>query len=133
MPRVWSEDDILYAIMEWEEKHGRPPVCNDWLQSNGDEHPSLGPVYRLFGSWNEAIRQAGFTPYESPRIEIDEELARRLRNEGLSDAAIARRLDISVGVLTKRIGKRPKPIPVGKKRSREQRIADLRKALQEGG
>jgi hypothetical protein len=125
---MWSQDDILYAIIEWEEERGKPPVANDWLTA-GEKNPSAVTVYKKFGSWNEAIRAAGFTPYAYPRKEFDEKLARRLRKEGLSEKSIASRLEISTDVLRKRLGPRPKLVPVGKKRTREQRIADLQKAI----
>lgn len=133
MAKEWSRDDILYALLEWQEKHGAQPRSNDWMTSGGDAHPAVATVYKHFGSWDEAIRQAGMTPYTRPRIEFDEKLARRLRREGVTDREICQRLGISKEIIRKRLGPRPKPLPVGKKRSREQRIADLQNALKEGG
>lgn len=129
--KLWSEDDIILAMWEWNESHGAPPKWGDWLHS-GESHPASMTVRTHFGSWNKAIEAAGFTPYESiPRIEIDEALAKKLRAEGASNVEIARRLGVSVDVVVARIGRRPPNVRASKNRTREQRIADLREALKE--
>ena len=130
-PRTWSNDDIILALWEWVETHGEQPKCHDWVTSGGDLHPSFTTVYKRFGSWNKAVKAAGLKPYTRPRKEFDEALGRKLRREDVPDAEIATRLGISKDVLRDRLGARPKPKPVGKKRTREQRIADLREALKE--
>ena len=131
--RGWTKDDIILAMWEWQEKHGRQPGWEDWAKTGGDEHPTSYTVNTVFDSWSEAIIEAGFTPYEKPMSSVvDKNLARELRRQGLSDAEIARRLGISTHVLVRRIGRRPRLKPVGKKRTREQRIADLKEALQKG-
>ena len=57
--------------MRWSELEGHPPTSSEW-QSGGrgsrrwsrqyPNWPSVREVQRLFGSWNQALRAAGFTP-----------------------------------------------------------------------
>ncbi len=51
----------MYAITLWYRQHSRPPFTSDWDQA-GENHPSRQTVARVFGSWNEAIVAAGYTP-----------------------------------------------------------------------
>lgn len=140
MRREWSKDDILYAMLEWEEKHGEPPRWNDWQIATA-ETPASMTVRKRFGSWNNAMAAAGFTPRDPhanvppvgipPKFTPDvEKKAMRLRLQGMPDYAIAKRLGISRATIQRHLGRRPKPRPVLKNRTREQRIADLRKALE---
>jgi len=132
MERRWSDDDILYAILEWHEEHGCPPSWDDWSRSGGDKHPTSVTVLKRFGSLGTAIREAGLTPYEPQRVKFDEALAHQLRMDGVPDTEISKRLGIGYHVLFHRLGPRPKPVKTGKRRSREQRIADLQEALKKG-
>lgn len=83
---AWSEDDILDAIRRWAADHdGMPPTATEWNPSDcrysaelstaraeawlaraddfeAGEYPWTGSVVKRFGSWNDAIRRAGFTP-----------------------------------------------------------------------
>lgn len=130
--KLWSKDDIILAMWEWDEKHGQQPGWADWLKA-APEHPSSVTVNKLFGSWNKAILEAGFTPYEASVIWVfDEDVARKLRREGITDADIGRQLGVPANAIGRRLGPRPRPKPVGKKRTREQRIADLKEALKKG-
>jgi Homing endonuclease associated repeat len=69
----------LGAIREWAAIHGEPPARADWdayqCRFVGDEAraqraeaalaegwPSSNTIIKAFGSWNEAIRAAGFEP-----------------------------------------------------------------------
>jgi hypothetical protein len=74
-PRFTAEQ-ILQAVRAWTERYGSPPTTKDWEPSRAlaagqcwrvDRYrtgvwPSLGMVQRRFGTFNEAIRQAGFEP-----------------------------------------------------------------------
>jgi hypothetical protein len=74
-PRFTSQQ-ILTKIREWEASHGSPPTTKDWEPSRAlatgqpwrakrfaeGEWPSLGMVQRRFGTFNAAIREAGFEP-----------------------------------------------------------------------
>lgn len=138
--RYWTRERIIEAIQEWARVHGRRPVSGDW-QRAGEGHPSASGIYGTrdpeFSSWSEALRAAGFTaPTGVGRgnSRWTNEQALALREAGLSDAEIGRRLGVTAQAISMRIGARnPKPKPVKRKRSREQRIADLNKALKKGG
>lgn len=58
----WTRDEILAAIRRWYSLHGEPPRCNDWKLEAYSEWPNTKCVTYLFGTWNAAIRAAGFTP-----------------------------------------------------------------------
>ena len=57
----WTPETIVYAITLWYRKHSRTPLTSEWDQA-GENHPSRQTVARVFGSWNEAMQAAGFTP-----------------------------------------------------------------------
>lgn len=58
---IWSRESILAAIREWAEEQGGPPLSSDW-RAAGYGHPSSRTVALRFGTWNDAIAAAGFTP-----------------------------------------------------------------------
>jgi Homing endonuclease associated repeat len=72
----FTADQILDAVRAWVGRYGSPPTTKDWEPSRAlaagqcwrvDRYrsgvwPSLGMVQRRFGTFNEAIRQAGFEP-----------------------------------------------------------------------
>lgn len=75
--RLWDRDSVLDAIRRWADQHGQPPAAMDWNPrlaiANGRDdiaarYESTGPwptvwtVQTYHGSWNAAIRAAGFTP-----------------------------------------------------------------------
>lgn len=74
-PRFTGQQ-ILDKIRDWHARYGAPPTTKDWEPSRAlasgqawrvtrytqGEWPSLGMVQRRFGTFNEAIRQAGFEP-----------------------------------------------------------------------
>lgn len=136
-PRMWPPERILKALRAWAASHnGEPPTAAQWYYAT-DEHPAATTVYGdngVFSSWNEAIRQAGFKPRPtSPgpgHITWDVEQAKQMRQEGVTDAAIGRHFGVTGGAINQKLGnrndRRPKKL---EKRSREQRIADLRTAL----
>jgi hypothetical protein len=74
---IWSPERIIEAIQEWVVIYGEPPAINDWspygARDDGDEWrairfendlrwPWFTSVVVRFGSWNAAIRAAGFEP-----------------------------------------------------------------------
>lgn len=135
--RVWTRERVIKAMQEWAKaNNGHPPTVKDWSHAS-EENPSAtslsGYPSAPFKSWNEAIKAAGFEPRRSgpgPGMsKWSKEEARHLREEGLTDREIARRFGISASAIGQRIGPRAKP-PVPRNRTREQRIADLRKALE---
>lgn len=74
----WTRDLVTLRIQEWAGVYGEPPSVNDWdptvasrlgdperadrFRSAGGHWPSRNAVYRVFGSWNAAVRAAGFEP-----------------------------------------------------------------------
>jgi len=136
----WSRESVIAAIKRWVEEYGRPPRSHEW-KNRGEWWPSLNSVYgergQPFHTWRGALQAAGYdTPphtHNNPgpygrRWSVEE--AARLRREGLPDHKIGEQFGVSGSAIFQALGRRePKPNPVAKKRTREQRIEDLRKAL----
>ena len=59
--RGWTRERALDAIRQWTAAHGRPPTYEQWRRA-GPERPVTRTVERLFGSWSDAIRAAGYAP-----------------------------------------------------------------------
>lgn len=57
----WTRENIIEAIQEWKRAKGSPPVNTDWERADAT-HPSVQTVRRLFGTWSDALRAAGFEP-----------------------------------------------------------------------
>jgi hypothetical protein len=60
-PRRWDRAAISRAIVEWDERHGRPPKKVEWTAA-GESHPCSTTVTRSFGTWSSALRASGFKP-----------------------------------------------------------------------
>lgn len=60
----WSAELVLEAIRNWVALHGDIPRVDDWKRPT-DEHPTSTTVVHYFGSWNDAMVAAGFTPRPS--------------------------------------------------------------------
>lgn len=138
--RLWTRERVILAIQNWARMYGSPPAATQWRRS-GKAHPSIGAVYGktgVFSSWNEAIAAAGFTPRHSNpgpgKSSWTNDEARKLRAEGLSNREIGERFGVTPTAISHRIGIEGsrQPRSVIKKRTREQRIADLRAAIKKG-
>jgi len=82
-PPVWTDERILQAIVDRVREGKR---INSWAVSR--DHPSLyRTARRHFGTWDNAIRVAGFDPLEHRRDRI------RGRNTGTPDARKSQRND----------------------------------------
>jgi hypothetical protein len=57
----WNKPAILLAIVRHHHETGTTPTARQW-RSAGKTHPSAQTVREHFGSWDEAIRAAGFKP-----------------------------------------------------------------------
>jgi hypothetical protein len=57
----WSQHATLDAMRRWHEAHGRQPSLEQWRRADRS-HPSAATVRRLFGTWNAAVKEAGFEP-----------------------------------------------------------------------
>ena len=62
----WDQQTIVYAIDLWHRKHLKTPTVLEW-ETAGEHHPCRQTVLRVFGSWNAAIRAAGFRPRRQGR------------------------------------------------------------------
>ena len=54
--------ELIELIRDWAAEHGKPPRASDWKGVTDTRWPSYLTVYRAFGSWDEGIKAAGFTP-----------------------------------------------------------------------
>jgi len=63
-------------MQQWAEKHGKQPAANQWVRAK-PSHPNSRTVERVFGSWNNAIREAGFEPRPPHRSYTGREWTRR--------------------------------------------------------
>lgn len=57
----WTREAIVYAMDLWHREHLRAPTLREWSYAS-ENHPTYVTVMRRFGSWNKAIRAAGFRP-----------------------------------------------------------------------
>lgn len=57
----WNRETIAYAIDLWHRRHLHTPTAAEWERA-GRDHPCRQTVLRVFGSWNAAIRHAGYRP-----------------------------------------------------------------------
>jgi hypothetical protein len=55
----WTNDLIIKAIKDYHIQYNRIPECRDF---KAPLYPNRMSVFRLFGSWNAAIKAAGFQP-----------------------------------------------------------------------
>jgi hypothetical protein len=75
--RTWTDEAVLRAIRDFARRYGRPPAMTDWntalarkigLPERAERFyrdgcwPTANSVLARFGTWNTAIRAAGFTP-----------------------------------------------------------------------
>jgi len=66
--RRWTRTEVVSALRDWNQLHGRTPVYMDWnLATN--EHPGSRAVAELFGSWSAALVAARLrTNWDRERI-----------------------------------------------------------------
>ena len=76
----FTEEELLAAVRRWAERYGGPPRASDWEPSRArlagrplqierfraGDWPSAGMLRRRFGSFNAALRAAGFEPRTAP-------------------------------------------------------------------
>ncbi len=61
-PQKWTRGAIIKHIQAWVKEHGETPLSADWNKPNGRGIPSTASLSRHFGSFDDAIRAAGFEP-----------------------------------------------------------------------
>ena len=138
--KYWTKERVLAAIRRWADEHdGKPPSALDWVRS-GDYHPPMSAVYggksTPYASWADAIEAAGFPRprpgYKKNDKNWDHDAAQRLREQGISDREISKRLGISASTIVHHLGLRGRnhrPVAASRQRTRAQRIEDLQKAV----
>ncbi len=78
-----TKEFVILKIKEWYSIYSRIPENRDWYNSQGGYWPNHQNLYNLFGSWNEAIKAAGFEPnyndgFGTRQIANDDNLYRSL-------------------------------------------------------
>src|SRR3954466_2592198 len=70
--------EVIAEMYRWTALTGQPPTEKEWLRDKQWPHPDI--VVDLFGSWDDAMKDAGLDTYEAPpRADADtEELRARL-------------------------------------------------------
>jgi hypothetical protein len=70
--------EVMAEMYRWTALTGQPPTEREWLRDKQWPHPDV--VVDLFGSWDDAMKDAGLDQYEAPpRADADtEELRARL-------------------------------------------------------
>jgi HNH endonuclease len=70
--------EIIAEMYRWTALTGQPPTEREWLRDNQWPHPDV--VIDLFGSWDDAMKDAGLDVYEAPpRADADtDELRARI-------------------------------------------------------
>lgn len=67
-PRPWTSALIIDALREWTCAHGHAPTVSEWnARSSGDTHPNRRTVVNCFGSWRNALHDAGVAARRSAR------------------------------------------------------------------
>jgi predicted transcriptional regulator len=136
--RYWTRERVIEAIQKWAAEHGAPPTAPQW-QRAGEYHPAATACYGkkgVFPRWADAIEAAGFprpvTKSPGPgKSTWSKDEARKLRRQGLMDTEIAERFGVTAGAISNRIGRRNQETFIRKRRTREERIADLQRALEQ--
>lgn len=75
---IWTPETVTEAIRDFAAEFGHPPRVTDWSPAHArhrgqpererrPEWPSQRTVFNLFGSWEQALREAGFSHEEGTR------------------------------------------------------------------
>lgn len=54
----WRRAETIAAFRAWDEAHGHAPRGHDWMRAS-PEHPTTCTVRKHFGSWQQALEEAG--------------------------------------------------------------------------
>jgi Homing endonuclease associated repeat len=72
----WTSEEIILALQDDARLRGRPPTQTEW-QGGGEGQPTASAAADRFGSWNAALKAAGFPArtrawIDGPRVTHDE-------------------------------------------------------------
>jgi Homing endonuclease associated repeat len=129
--RKWTDQEILDALAQWAEKHGRPPKWDDWVKAD-PSHPASMTVWQRCGRWGDALILAGLEPINSPKGSFDKRRALQMRKAGATNQEIAKALGVNPKTILRHLGATPEPPPRPRTAAerREARIQALRRALE---
>jgi len=60
--RIYSKEKLIKKIKEFVQKEGRTPIKNEFI--NNSSYPDYVTCRHYFGTWNNAIKAAGYKPNE---------------------------------------------------------------------
>lgn len=84
--QIWTRERVIDAMQDYAKQYGTQPSARDWnpTQARNDYRddlaerfyedgcwPNVSTVQDLFGSWNSAIIEAGFTPLKAGHKHVD--------------------------------------------------------------
>lgn len=139
--RQWTKEKIIQAIQAWANQHGRPPLASDWARAQTGTHPAASTVHQgtrrgYFDKWADAIEAAGYPRPNVGHKKLDhhqqQQQAKQLIAQGHTVEQIAEIMRQPPSTIRRWLNtSREQPFVYNKppKRTREQRINDLRAAL----
>lgn len=92
--------------------HGKQPSADDWAAA-GTAHPTRVTVVRVFGTWSDAIRAAGFTPRPGVGAHLAAENRARtveLYRSGLTLGEVAQQLGLTRAAIRNRLAASHEPL-----------------------
>jgi hypothetical protein len=61
----WTKDAVVIAFTRWKHDYGFLPMAKNWERRHpSGDYPTTWQVVNLFGSWNAAVVEAGYEPYQ---------------------------------------------------------------------
>ena len=62
--RIYTKEKLIQKIREFTGRHGRPPTKNEFVRIRNSFYPNHTTFRDYFGTWNNAIKAAGYEPNE---------------------------------------------------------------------
>lgn len=106
--RHWTDEQIIEALRNWADRHGRSPRGEDWEPATED-HPSATIVNTRLG-WNKALLLAGLPLNMDRRPETQAWIVAQLRS-GRSVPEVAAELGITARAIYNRMQLRGVSVP----------------------
>jgi hypothetical protein len=105
----WTEEELLEALLRFEQKHGRRPAWIDVAEhAKQFGLPHISVIQRIYGSWsNLCVELWGESVPQGGQNAKDEDTARVIAslNEGVTLAELARARGISGQALGRRVNR----------------------------